>query len=60
MESLWLLIPLSLVLAFVIGALFWWAARDGQFDDLEGPSERVLQDDDRAGVSSSKSNMNPH
>ncbi len=48
MESLWLLIPLSVVLAFIIGALFWWAADDGQFDDLQGPGERVLRDDDRA------------
>lgn len=56
MESLWLLIPLSVVLAFIIGALFWWAAGDGQFDDLEGPGERVLQDDDRAqGTEKNKS-----
>ena len=48
MESLWLLIPLSVVLAFIIGVLFWWAADAGQFDDLEGPGERLLQDDDRA------------
>ncbi len=46
MESLWLLIPLSVMLAFIIGVLFWWAAGDGQFDDLEGPGERVLQDND--------------
>ncbi len=45
-ESLWLLIPLSVVLAFVIGACFWWAAGAGQFDDLSGPGERILQDDD--------------
>jgi cbb3-type cytochrome oxidase maturation protein len=48
MESLWLLIPLSIVLAFIIGVLFWWAADSGQFEDLEGPGERLLQDDDRA------------
>ena len=47
MESLWLLIPLSVLLAFIIGALFWWAAGTGQFDDLTGPGERILQDDDR-------------
>ncbi len=46
MESLWLLIPLSVVLAFVIGACFWWAAGSGQFDDLTGPGERILQDND--------------
>lgn len=51
MESLYLLIPLSIVLAFGFGAIFWWASRAGQFDDLEGPGHRVLMDDDtpRAG-----------
>lgn len=47
MESLYLLIPLSLVLAFVIGFVFWLATRGGQFDDLEGPAHRILMDDDR-------------
>ena len=47
MESLYLLIPLSVVLVLVIGALFWWSVRSGQFDDLEGPGFRVVRDDDR-------------
>ena len=46
MEILYLLIPLSLVLVFLIGGTFWWAARAGQFDDLEGPAHRILMDDD--------------
>ncbi len=46
MESLYLLIPLSLVLVFLIGGLFWWATRSGQFDDLEGPAHRMMMDDD--------------
>ncbi|MBP9527899.1 MAG: cbb3-type cytochrome oxidase assembly protein CcoS [Laribacter sp.] len=46
MESLYLLIPMSIVLAFGFGALFWWATRSGQFDDLEGPGHRILMDDD--------------
>jgi cbb3-type cytochrome oxidase maturation protein len=46
MESLYLLIPLSIVLTFVIGVIFWWATRSGQFDDLEGPAHRILMDDD--------------
>lgn len=45
-ESLYLLIPFSILLAFVIGGLFWWATRSGQFDDLEGPGHRILMDDD--------------
>ncbi len=46
MESLYLLIPLSVLLVFVIGFLFWWSVRHGQFDDMEGPAYRVLMDDD--------------
>ena len=46
MESLYLLIPLSIVLVFVIGVLFWWSLRSGQFEDLEGPAYRILMDDD--------------
>jgi cbb3-type cytochrome oxidase maturation protein len=45
MESLYLLIPLSVVLVFVIGVLFWWSLRSGQYDDLEGPAYRLLMDD---------------
>lgn len=45
MESLYLLIPISVVLVFVIGVLFWWSLRSGQFDDLEGPAYRLLMDD---------------
>jgi cbb3-type cytochrome oxidase maturation protein len=47
MESLYLLIPVSVLLVFVIGGVFWWSVRSGQFDDLEGPGFRVLQNDDR-------------
>lgn len=47
MESLYLLIPLSVLLAFLIGLIFWWATKSGQFDDLEGPAWRILHDDDR-------------
>ena len=45
MESLYLLIPISLVLVFAIGVLFWWSLRSGQYDDLEGPAWRLLMDD---------------
>ena len=47
MDIVYLLVPLSVVLAFLIGAVFWWALRRGQFDDLEGPGLRVIADDDR-------------
>lgn len=46
MDILYLLIPLSVALVFLIGVLFWWSVRNGQFEDLEGPAYRILRDDD--------------
>jgi cbb3-type cytochrome oxidase maturation protein len=45
MESLYLLVPLSVALVFLIGWLFWRALRGGQFDDLDKPGVDVLSDD---------------
>jgi cbb3-type cytochrome oxidase maturation protein len=45
-DILYLLIPLSVVLAFVIGAAFWLAVDGGQFDDLDAPALDVVADDD--------------
>lgn len=56
MDILYLLIPLSLVLVFVIAALFWWSLKSGQYEDLEGPGHRILMDDDEADV---KKNRGP-
>jgi cbb3-type cytochrome oxidase maturation protein len=53
MEILYLLIPLSVVLVFLVGAVFWFALESGQFDDLEGPALRILADDDRSASASS-------
>ncbi|MDR2174071.1 MAG: cbb3-type cytochrome oxidase assembly protein CcoS [Burkholderiales bacterium] len=46
MEILWLLIPMSVLLVLIMGCIFWWSVRSGQFDDLDGPAYRVLADDD--------------
>jgi cbb3-type cytochrome oxidase maturation protein len=32
------------VLLIIVGV--FWSIRSGQFDDLEGPAERILMDDD--------------
>jgi cbb3-type cytochrome oxidase maturation protein len=50
MEILYLLIPLSVVFVFLIGVVFWWALRSGQFDDLEGPGLKIILDDDTPRV----------
>ncbi len=46
MSVLFLVLPVALLL--VLGALlaFRWAARQGQFDDLDTPALRALDDDE--------------
>jgi cbb3-type cytochrome oxidase maturation protein len=51
MDILFLLIPLSVVLVFIIGGVFWLALRGGQFDDLESPGLSVVLDDDKPAQS---------
>ena len=45
MESLYLLIPLSLLLVLGIGGLLAWSVLGGQFDDIEVEGQRILDDD---------------
>ena len=30
----------------LVGLAFWWSVRSGQYDDLEGPAHRIVDDDD--------------
>jgi len=46
MEILYLLIPLSLLLVGVIAWIMLWAVKAGQFEDLEGPGQSIIMDDD--------------
>ena len=45
MSGLLVLIPVALVLGLAALATFLWALRSGQYDDLKGAGERILQDD---------------
>ena len=45
MTSLLVLLPVSLVLLGLAVAALCWAARHGQFDDLDAASVDVLADD---------------
>lgn len=44
MNVLFLLIPVSLLLLVLAVAVFFWAVRNGQFDDLDTPAYRILMD----------------
>ncbi|MDX1605526.1 MAG: cbb3-type cytochrome oxidase assembly protein CcoS [Candidatus Competibacterales bacterium] len=46
MTSLVVLIPLSILLLVLGIAIFFWAVRRGQFEDLDTPAWRVVLDDD--------------
>ena len=48
MSVLFIIFPLALVIAAVAVAAFIWAARGGQFDDLDTPSMRMLHDEEPA------------
>jgi cbb3-type cytochrome oxidase maturation protein len=45
MNIVLLLIPLALGLSFVGLMAFFWALKNGQFDDPDGAAERILKDD---------------
>jgi len=45
MSVLFLLVPLALLVVVAALVGFAWAARQGQFDDLETPALRVVRDD---------------
>jgi cbb3-type cytochrome oxidase maturation protein len=44
MDILFLLVPLSVVLALAIMGLLAWAVWSGQFDDVESEGERIMHD----------------
>lgn len=46
MEVIYGLIPGMILLGLVAVIVLFWAARSGQFDDLEGDGQRILMDED--------------
>lgn len=45
MNAVFLLVPVAVSLAGIFLFLFLRAVKDGQFDDLDDPPRRILQDD---------------
>jgi cbb3-type cytochrome oxidase maturation protein len=44
--TLFYLLVGAVVMAVIAGIGIFWAIRSSQFDDLEGPAQRILMDDD--------------
>lgn len=45
MTGLLFLVPIALVMGCGALAAFLWSLRSGQYDDLEGASQRILEED---------------
>ncbi len=45
MSGLVLLIPLAIAMGLLALAAFLWALRSGQYEDLDGASVRILEED---------------
>jgi len=46
MEVIYGLIPLMIIIGLVMVVIFFWTVRSGQYDDMEGDSNRILMDED--------------
>lgn len=46
MNILYLLVPLSIAIVFIIAAVFWWALQHNQFDELEDQGQNIIDDED--------------
>jgi len=46
LKSTLILIILSLCLGTGVWLVFIWAVKKGEFDDVEGPKHRMLEDDE--------------
>ncbi|MBX3088327.1 MAG: cbb3-type cytochrome oxidase assembly protein CcoS [Cryobacterium sp.] len=47
MIDFFFLIPIAVALGAAGLAAFMWSLKSGQYDDLDGASERILFDDDK-------------
>lgn len=45
MESLFILIPIALVIIIIAVVVFFWAVKSGQFEDLDAEGKRILFDE---------------
>ena len=46
MEIIFITIPVTILFIATGAAIFFWATKGGQFDDLDSPAHRILFDDD--------------
>lgn len=58
MDIIFVTIPVTLIFIAVAVAVFFWATRNGQYDDMEGPANRILFDDEPQNTASTAKPQN--
>ena len=46
MEVIYGLFPAMIILGLIMVGVLVWAAKSGQYDDLDGDANRIIMDDD--------------
>ncbi|GIU47983.1 cytochrome oxidase maturation protein Cbb3 [Shewanella sairae] len=57
MSIIYVLIPIAMIFVLVAVAIFFWAVKSDQFDDLEKQSVSILFEDDDAEVKQKPDNQ---
>ena len=50
MTSVGILLPLALLMGLAGLGTFFWALKNGQFEDMQGAANRILIDEDESGT----------
>lgn len=48
MQVIYGLIPLMIIIGLIMVVVFFWTVRSGQYEDMEGDSQRILMDEDES------------
>lgn len=59
MEAIYLLVPIALVFVAIAIGIFFWAVKNGQYDDLNTEARRILFDTEKVNTSQPVSQKNP-
>jgi cbb3-type cytochrome oxidase maturation protein len=54
MDILFLLVPVSVLLALGVVGLLAWSVWSGQFEDVESEGQRIFQESDRGSLSATQ------
>jgi cbb3-type cytochrome oxidase maturation protein len=59
MSALAVTIPIAIVMGLAALGAFLWALKSGQYEDMEGASQRILDEDEESRSATSRS-KSPH